>query len=123
MSRRTTIEIDEELLSRARALGTRTTKETVEGALRRAADSPEDEFARRRAGQIRYLKNLADHVDLSVLGSDEMWRQRAGFSIRTQRLAPQNRQSHNYWRRPRDTCICVRSEHSARLVTMTIVRR
>ena len=75
MIKRTTIEIDEELLSRARrALGKRTTRETVEEALRRAADSAEDEFTRRRAGQLRYLKTLADHVDLAVLGSDEMWR-------------------------------------------------
>ena len=75
MIRRTRIEIDEELLSRARrALGTRTTRETVEEALRRAADSPEDEFVRRRTGQLRYLKTLADHVDRAVLGSDEMWR-------------------------------------------------
>jgi Arc/MetJ family transcription regulator len=75
MIRRTTIEIDEELLSRARrALGKATTRETVEEALRRAAESAEDEFARRRAGQIQYLKTLADHVDLSVLGSEEMWR-------------------------------------------------
>ncbi|HVL91528.1 MAG TPA: type II toxin-antitoxin system VapB family antitoxin, partial [Actinomycetota bacterium] len=47
MNRRTTIEIDERLLERAkRALGLRTTRATVEEALRRVAADAEDARAR-----------------------------------------------------------------------------
>ncbi|MGI8983605.1 MAG: type II toxin-antitoxin system VapB family antitoxin [Acidimicrobiales bacterium] len=75
MVRRTTIEIDEELLARAKlALGEKTTRATVEEALRRAADAAEEEFARRRARQLDYLRRLGEWADLDVLASDEMWR-------------------------------------------------
>jgi Arc/MetJ family transcription regulator len=73
--KRTTIEIDEELLERAkRALGETTTRATVEEALRRAVASIEDELARRAARQRRYLERLAGRVDPDVLVSEEMWR-------------------------------------------------
>jgi Arc/MetJ family transcription regulator len=73
--RRTTIELDEELLARAkRALGSRTTRATVEEALRRAAEGAEDERARRAAGQREFLEELPTLVDTKVLASDEMWR-------------------------------------------------
>lgn len=75
MIRRTTIEIDEDLLARAkRALGARTTRATVEEALRRAAGQAENEQERRRAGQRRYLKELHERADLRVLLAEEMWR-------------------------------------------------
>jgi Arc/MetJ family transcription regulator len=75
MPRRTTIEIDEELLSRAkRALGCGTIRATVEEALRRAADQAESEEADRAARQRRYLERFARHVDSAVLASEEMWR-------------------------------------------------
>jgi Arc/MetJ family transcription regulator len=75
MKRRTTIEIDEELLERARrALGGTTTRATVEEALRRAAELAEDERAARAEGQRAYLERLASRVDFTVLASDEMWR-------------------------------------------------
>jgi Arc/MetJ family transcription regulator len=75
MIKRTTIEIDEELLDRAkRALGQPTTRATVEEALRRSAEQAEDEFAERRTRQLEYLRTLSKHVDLDVLASDEMWR-------------------------------------------------
>jgi Arc/MetJ family transcription regulator len=66
MIKRTTIEIDEQLLERAkRALDCATTRATVEEALRRAAEQAEDEQEERAARQLRYLE---------VLASDEMWR-------------------------------------------------
>ena len=69
-----TVEIDEELLERAKqALGETTTRGTVEEALRRVADEAEERL-RRAANQRRYLRQLAEHVDLSVLASEEMWR-------------------------------------------------
>ena len=75
MIKRTTIEIDQDLLERARAaLGEVTTRGTVERALRLVADSTETERARRAVNQRRYLKLLAKHVDTSVLVSEEMWR-------------------------------------------------
>ncbi|MEO6121781.1 MAG: type II toxin-antitoxin system VapB family antitoxin [Acidimicrobiales bacterium] len=75
MLRRTTIELDEELVADAkRALGTRTTRATVEMALRMAADASGAERERRAAGQRRYLDGLASRTDIELLGSDDMWR-------------------------------------------------
>jgi Arc/MetJ family transcription regulator len=75
MIKRTTIEIDQELLNRAKkALGEPTARATVEKALRRAADSTEAEGARRATKQRRYLEQLSLRVDVAVLTSEEMWR-------------------------------------------------
>ncbi|MGH9065265.1 MAG: type II toxin-antitoxin system VapB family antitoxin [Acidimicrobiales bacterium] len=75
MTRRTTIELDEELLGRAkRALGKGTTRATVEEALRRAADSAEAEQGNWAAGQRKYLRRLRVRADLDVLASEQMWR-------------------------------------------------
>jgi Arc/MetJ family transcription regulator len=75
MVRRTTIEIDEELLTRTqRALGTPTVRGTVEEALRRALASLEADAADRADRQRRYLARLSAHVDADVLASDQMWR-------------------------------------------------
>ena len=75
MLKRTTIEIDDELLERAkRALGSPTTRATVEEALRRASDAAEREFEERRARQLRFFDELDKYLDLDVLASDEMWR-------------------------------------------------
>jgi Arc/MetJ family transcription regulator len=75
MPRRTTIEIDEGLLERARrALGAKTTRATVEEALRRAAEAVEDAQAEREARERDYLERLADRIDVAVLSSGEMWR-------------------------------------------------
>ncbi len=75
MVRRTTIELDEELLARAkRALGARTIRATVEEALRRATQQAEGGRAQRAESQIRYLQSLPTRADLDVLTSEEMWR-------------------------------------------------
>jgi Arc/MetJ family transcription regulator len=75
MVKRTTIEIDEDLLERAkRALGRPTTRATIEEALRRAAEQAESADAERAARQREFLANLATHIDIEVLASDEMWR-------------------------------------------------
>jgi Arc/MetJ family transcription regulator len=75
MIKRTTIEIDEQLLARAkRALGSPTTRATVEEALRRAAESAEDEREELAARQREYFALLATLGDMDVLASDEMWR-------------------------------------------------
>ena len=75
MLKRTTIEIDDQLLARAkRALGSPTTRATVEEALRRAADSAEDEFKERAERQRQFFETLDQHLDLEVLKSEDMWR-------------------------------------------------
>ncbi len=75
MPKRTTIEIDETLLSRAqKALGARTTRATVEAALRLAAETAEGARDARAAAQKRYLHQLGSHAELRVLDSEEMWR-------------------------------------------------
>lgn len=75
MVKRTTVEIDEQLLARAKqALGVETTRATVEEALRRAAQSAEEDATRRIEAQRRYLKTLSAHLDLAVLASEAMWR-------------------------------------------------
>lgn len=72
--RRTTIEIDEDLLARAkRALGLETTRATVEEALRRSAEQAETEFADRAERQRRLLAQLPEMLDMDVLASAEMW--------------------------------------------------
>ena len=75
MTKRTTIEIDEGLLARAKkALGARTTRATVEESLRLAAQTAEDARSARATGQQDYLERLTKRVDLKVLSSEEMWR-------------------------------------------------
>jgi Arc/MetJ family transcription regulator len=75
MQKRTTIEIDMELLARARrALGSNTTRSTVEEALRRAAEAAEVEGSDRAVRQRAFFERLRDRVDLDVLRSEEMWR-------------------------------------------------
>lgn len=75
MVKRTTIELDEELLARAkRAMGIRSTRGTVEEALRRVADQEEGAQQRRADDQNRYFERLPTMADLEVLASEEMWR-------------------------------------------------
>ena len=75
MIKRTTIEIDQELLERAKgALGPPTPRGTVEEALRRAAGNAEGEGTRTAANQRRYLEQLASRIDLSGLASEQTWR-------------------------------------------------
>mgnify|MGYP000745879996 CR=1 FL=1 len=74
MTRRTTIEIDEGLLERAkRALGAKTTRAAVEEALRRAADDVDRARSESASRQRTYLSSLAERADLSLLASERMW--------------------------------------------------
>ena len=73
--KRTTVEIDDELLERARrALNQPTMRATIEEALRRVAESAEAEHADRAQRQRQYLQKLRGRVDVRVLASGEMWR-------------------------------------------------
>ena len=72
---RTTIELDENLVEKAKsALGKTTIKATVEEALRRVIDAESDASARAADKQLEFLDGLHGSVDLDVLASDEMWR-------------------------------------------------
>lgn len=69
------MEIDDEILERAKkALGVEQTKEAVDAALRRVADDEQMRFEELRSKQKGYLAFVAEHSDLELLGSDEMWR-------------------------------------------------
>ncbi|MEX2393187.1 MAG: type II toxin-antitoxin system VapB family antitoxin [Actinomycetota bacterium] len=72
---RTTVELDEDLLARAKAaLGLTTTRGTIEEALRRAAEDVESDIGRRASLQRAFLDRLRSAVDLEVLRSEDMWR-------------------------------------------------
>jgi Arc/MetJ family transcription regulator len=73
--KRTTVEIDDELLERARrALNQPTMRATIEEALRRVTESAEAEHAGRAQRQRQYLQKLRARVDIRVLASGDMWR-------------------------------------------------
>jgi Arc/MetJ family transcription regulator len=75
MVRRTTIELDEDLLSEAReVLGQPTVRATVEEALRRAVQSERLTDRARRAEQIETLQKAARLVDQGLLLSGDAWR-------------------------------------------------
>ena len=75
MPKRTTVELDERLLARAKqALGSKTTRGTIEEALRRAVVDAGNEHSERADLQLRYLRTLAERGDSAVLASDDMWR-------------------------------------------------
>lgn len=75
MIRRTTIELDEDLVAEARAvLGQPTVRATVEEALRRAVQSGKSTNLNRRTEQIDALKRASRLIDEDVLLSGEAWR-------------------------------------------------
>lgn len=73
--RRTTIELDEQLLADAqRVLGLPTMRSTVEEALRRVLAEADREFADRRQRQLEYLRHPPEGLNLEVMASEDMWR-------------------------------------------------
>lgn len=75
MIKRTTIDLDQDLVARAKGvLGLPTTRAVVEEALRRTADAGEASAQDRATRQLDYLKRLSEHLDLDVYGSEDMWR-------------------------------------------------
>jgi Arc/MetJ family transcription regulator len=75
MARRTTIELDEDLVAEAKAvLGQPTVRATVEEALRRAVQSGRSADRTRRAEQIEAMKRASRLVDKEVLLGGEAWR-------------------------------------------------
>lgn len=75
MKRRTTLEIESSLLTRAqRVLGLRTMRDTIEEALRLVIQTRGASSEIQKQRQRDFLSNIAEHSDLEVLTSDEMWR-------------------------------------------------
>jgi Arc/MetJ family transcription regulator len=75
MLRRTTIELDEDLLKHAQErLGCTTMRATVETALRKAVADADADDAARVERQMAHFRNLHKYADLDVLASEEMWR-------------------------------------------------
>jgi Arc/MetJ family transcription regulator len=75
MIRRTTIELDEDLVAAARvALRQTTTRSTVEVALRLAVATTEKAEQETRNSQIDAMQRLSKLIDSEVLMSEEAWR-------------------------------------------------
>jgi Arc/MetJ family transcription regulator len=73
--RRTTIELDEDLVNAARSmLGQSTLRGTVEVALRRAVQEGKADQRAERKKQIDAIKRLSSLIDKDVLLSGEAWR-------------------------------------------------
>lgn len=73
--KRTTIDLDEALVARAKqALGLTTTRATVEAALRSVVENAEAERTARADRQRADLAVLGQHLDLDVLRGDAAWR-------------------------------------------------
>jgi Arc/MetJ family transcription regulator len=75
MIRRTTIELDEDLVAEARSvLGQPTVRATVEEALRRAVQSERSNNRLHRSEQVDALRKAVQLIDQDVLLSGEAWR-------------------------------------------------
>jgi Arc/MetJ family transcription regulator len=75
MIRRTTIELDEDLVDEAkRVLDQPTVRATVELALRRAVEGQQSDELRKRKAQIAALASNAKLIDDQVLLSGDAWR-------------------------------------------------
>lgn len=72
--KRTTIELDEDLVRSAQAITGETLRATVEHALRQLVTAADDAAAARRRRIADHIAHAGDHVDVDVLLSDQAWR-------------------------------------------------
>jgi Arc/MetJ family transcription regulator len=72
--RRTTIELDEDLIRSAQQATGETLRATVERALRQLVASTEAEAAERRRRVADYFSEGTSGIDVDVLLSDQAWR-------------------------------------------------
>lgn len=74
MRRRTTIELDEDLVNAAVALTGATLRATVEAALRALVAAAEESMGEQRRRVEEHMARAATRVAPEVLRSDEAWR-------------------------------------------------
>lgn len=72
--KRTTIELDEDLVRAAQSVTGATLRSTVEAALRQLIADAESEAAERRRRIAEHLAGVGAQVDTDVLLSDRAWR-------------------------------------------------
>lgn len=72
--KRTTIELDEDLVEAAQAITGETLRATVERALRQLVARGNESAAARRARIVKHLAHAGNHIDATALLSDEEWR-------------------------------------------------
>jgi len=72
--KRTTIELDEDLVEAAQAITGETLRATVERALRQLVARGDEAAAARRARIVEHIAHAGNHVDVDVLLSDQAWR-------------------------------------------------
>jgi Arc/MetJ family transcription regulator len=72
--KRTTIELDEDLLRAAQAVTGETLRATVERALHRLVATGEEQASARRQRIADHFAHSGAEVDIDVLLSDEAWR-------------------------------------------------
>lgn len=72
--KRTTIELDEDLVRAAQSVTGTTLRATVEGALRSLVSNAEQAAAARRLRIAEHVANARAEVDVDVLLSDDAWR-------------------------------------------------
>lgn len=72
--KRTTIELDEDLVVAAQAVTGTTLRATVEQALHQLVTRSDAAVADRRSRIAEHIAHAGDHVDVDVLLSDEAWR-------------------------------------------------
>ncbi|VBA31970.1 Putative antitoxin VapB17 [Mycobacterium persicum] len=72
--KRTTIELDEDLVQAARAITGENLRATVERALRQLVAEGDESVAARHARIVEHITHASSHVDVDVLLSDQAWR-------------------------------------------------
>ncbi|MGV0750840.1 type II toxin-antitoxin system VapB family antitoxin [Mycolicibacter minnesotensis] len=74
MAKRTTIELDEELVRAAQSVTGATLRSTVEAGLRRVIAEAQGEAQERRRRVTEHLARAGTQVDTEALLSDQAWR-------------------------------------------------
>lgn len=72
--KRTTIELDEDLVRAAQAVTRETLRATVERALQQLVAAAAEQAAARRRRIVDHLAHAGTHVDADVLLSEQAWR-------------------------------------------------
>jgi Arc/MetJ family transcription regulator len=72
--KRTTIELDEDLVKAAQRVTGQTVRSTVEEGLRRLIATAEREREAKRSRVSAHFDNARDAIDVDVLHTDEAWR-------------------------------------------------